>query len=62
MVCGVSIDPAQILIGSLSERFLVYALHLLYRPEEVHDVFGPGQRREISAYHDAVKAVIGKTN
>jgi hypothetical protein len=62
MVPGVGVNPAQILIGSLPKRFLADALHLLYLSEEVHDVFGTRQRREVPANHDAVKAVIGKTN
>jgi hypothetical protein len=41
MVGGVGVDPAQVLIGSLSERFLADALDLLDRAEEVDDVLGP---------------------
>ena len=62
MVVRIGVDPAQILIGSLPERFLANTIHLLYRTEEVHDVLRSPQRREVSANHDAVKAVIGKTN
>jgi hypothetical protein len=62
MVLGVGVDPDQVLIGSLPKRFLADALYLLYRSEEVHDVLGARERREIPANHDAIKAVIRKTD
>lgn len=39
-----------------------HAFHLLYRAEEVHGVLGAGQRREVPAKDDAVKAATGETN
>ncbi len=48
--------------GGLRSRFLADALHLLYHMDEVHDVLGARQRREIAANHDAIKAAIGKMN
>jgi hypothetical protein len=62
MVLGVGGNPAQVLISPLPKRFLADAIDLLYCSEEVHDVLRTGQRREIPANHDAVEAVIGKTD
>ena len=62
MVEGVGFDPAEIRIGPLPQCFLADALHLLYRSEEVFDILGSGQGREVSADHDAVKAVVDKAN
>jgi len=62
MVLGISVNPAQVLVGSLPQRFLADALDLLYRPEEVLDVLGSRQRGKVSANHDTIEAVVGKAN
>ena len=40
VLLGVGVNPAQILIGTFSERFLADAVHLLYRPKEVNKISG----------------------
>ncbi|MBW1775358.1 MAG: four helix bundle protein, partial [Deltaproteobacteria bacterium] len=43
------------IVGQCVDISVIGPFDLLYRPEEVHDVFGPGQRREISAYQKLCK-------
>ena len=60
MVAGVAFHPSPILQRALGQNLGSDGILAVYIAEEMYDVFGPGQQRQVSLDDDAVETVIYK--
>jgi len=61
MVAGESFHPTLILLGSLGQNLLGDGINPMHVAEEMHDVLGPRQQRQVSLDDDAVETVVYKS-